>query len=545
MQSASKREQVSHSTYCTIRSDAAAAIPRQPSCPFGIGPDWICGPTGIRDILTDVDVADDSTAGSTSDDVGWTYETTNSVLFTGQTSGITILDPSIVPPTLETQLLTTYGERFDPLLKILDWPNVLSMLRSSPEFASAELEALRTAVLFGGAVTIQPYELDNRDGLLAYLRMVLEARLAEAKILTTPSYMTLQAFVIYLAALRATRANAQQWTLLPIAIRIASSLHIPALLTTEPGDYMRVNLWYSIGMLDLQSSFDRGSQPLLRGQDFPIPAADVGGPDLALTGPLKHFSTMTTSLMTYQAMLCQRELMESTAIALVTGQLQHEWWSAQLRTFRRFEQYVANISVACGGGTSTAIPLQSFTMAVAKESLLTMRLLLYRPLQKLSGQLKPPQPDFDILQSAVNVLESAEFKVQPEYAKWSWYTWVKWYALAIALAELCRTPRPWQDHILQAWNVAAMSYDKYAQLVADTDQGLLWRPIDKLMGRTRQICLAQIPLPPEMHHELTSQQAMLDDNLQEMDWFQWDTFIHDVMAPDVLPDSVDYWEFNT
>ena len=322
-------------------------------------------------------------------------------------------------------------------------------------------------------------------------------------------------------------------------------------------------------MLDLQSSFDRGSQPLLCAQDFPIPPADINGSDPALidltpSSVERRFTSMTTSLLTYQAMLCQRKLIESTSIAASSNQEQSTWWEKQTRILQAFEQYVANISIVCGGGTTTVLSLQSFTMAIGNESMLSMRLLLYRPLQKLPARLRPPQSNFDILQVAVGLLENASFKARPEFVRWSWYSWVKWYALAIVLAELCRATQPWQGAALHAWNTAVSSYDKYAQLVADTEKGLLWQPIARLMEKARKIWTSQThvilsndqvaPLHEQFqctHLDVGSgpktsvtQVPFTSDSFDEMEWMQWDAFVDDIMVPNVL-DEASYWIKNT
>lgn len=61
---------------------------------------------------------------------------------------------------------------------------------------------------------------------------------------------------------------------------------------------------------------------------------------------------------------------------------------------------------------------------------------------------------------------------------------VKWYALAVVLAELCTAQGPLAD---RAWQVAQIIYDDYAKVVADTKKGLLWKPIAKLMRRVRDV----------------------------------------------------------
>jgi hypothetical protein len=90
---------------------------------------------------------------------------------------------------------------------------------------------------------------------------------------------------------------------------------------------------------------------------------------------------------------------------------------------------------------------------------------------------------------ATEVLERSKSKRSWfQFAQWAWYKWVKWFALAVVLAELCKARGSFAD---RAWFVAQQFFDDYATIVADTKSGLLWKPIAKLMQRTRSLRAAQ------------------------------------------------------
>lgn len=56
--------------------------------------------------------------------------------------------------------------------------------------------------------------------------------------------------------------------------------------------------------------------------------------------------------------------------------------------------------------------------------------------------------------------------------------WVQWHALAVALAGLCSIrDTPLAD---EAWDYVNRAYDRHSRRVADTKNGMLWRPIEKL-----------------------------------------------------------------
>jgi hypothetical protein len=114
---------------------------------------------------------------------------------------------------------------------------------------------------------------------------------------------------------------------------------------------------------------------------------------------------------------------------------------------------------------------------------MTAHLLLRRPPYKQEGQFSPPRDGFDILGTATEVLVRDMRLRIPDLAQWAWKSWVKWYALAIVLAELCVRPDGPQSD--KAFAVAHDAYQLYAPRIADSDSGMLWKPIDKLMRRVQ------------------------------------------------------------
>lgn len=156
--------------------------------------------------------------------------------------------------------------------------------------------------------------------------------------------------------------------------------------------------------------------------------------------------------------------------------------------------YVVQLQGQCG---TTPTSIQAFTMTVAQESLVAMRLLFHRPLHKRGkgqeafdlGQIN----NDELLTMATEVLERSQSKRSwAQFAQWAWFKWVKWFALAVVLAELCTARGPSADH---AWTVAQRSYDDYANIVADTNSGLLWKPIARLMQRARSLRAARAAIP--------------------------------------------------
>jgi hypothetical protein len=68
---------------------------------------------------------------------------------------------------------------------------------------------------------------------------------------------------------------------------------------------------------------------------------------------------------------------------------------------------------------------------------------------------------------------------------WAWKNWVQWHALAVVLAEL--TIHPQGERFNWAYSVATKSFEHYARIIADSESGMLWKPIAKLMRRVKRI----------------------------------------------------------
>lgn len=229
-----------------------------------------------------------------------------------------------------------------------------------------------------------------------------------------------------------------------MAMRLANAQRIPSSLASEDASadmQVRRRLWQYIGVLDLQSAFERGSQPLIGSHDLqslPINTNDheLTHQSMPSADRASHhrWTDMTLSTIIYQAGSCQRRL---TELRISVGSNQHDHVAAhreQLETLAGFETHINQLTIVCGLSPSD---IQKFALAVALESLVAMRLLVRRPLHRRGHGIVPIDDDFDVLRTAKEVLERSQMKrTHIEFAPWAWFQWVKWYALAVVLAEL-------------------------------------------------------------------------------------------------------------
>lgn len=349
-----------------------------------------------------------------------------------------------------------------------------------------------------------------------------------------------------------------------MGLRGAQSSHKLSVLDKE----LRRRLWFGIGVLDLQSAFDRGSHALLHSSDladWPANSDDLDIIAHSKTHPVEQDLSTESSFarMTFSAGICHRKLTElgvSAANGTVDAYLARQ---QQLATLADFETVVKKIQSQCG---TNPTKLQAFTVSVAQESLVAMTLLFHRPLHKRGKNQKAYThgqiDNTELLIMATEVLERSQSKRSWfEFAQWAWFKWVKWFALAVVLAELCTAKGSSAD---RAWLVAQQSFDDYANIVADTKSGLLWKPIAKLMQRARKLREAQTatsqdiaPTGDDTHtniqwHDYVFRDLELrpDDQMSalageitsasefatkmdtdvDMTWFHWDLLIEDIEA---------------
>ncbi|KAK5130937.1 hypothetical protein LTR08_001540 [Meristemomyces frigidus] len=231
-----------------------------------------------------------------------------------------------------------------------------------------------------------------------------------------------------------------------------------------------------------------------------------------------RFTDTSFSLMTYYGMTCQHKLAEVDASASAhSSDFDHTAiWDRKVRILAVFEQHVVKLSQA---SPNPETPHQCFTVSCAEQILRVMKLLLRRPIYKIAYVAPPIDDDFDTMAVATELLEHSSGKQsRTELHPWEWYDWVPWFALAIVLAELCSRPRgAATDH---AWSVAEESYLKYAQKVADGDEGLLWKPIARLLRKVKATRASSAPDTTEhpkssvtAPYGYTEQSFVFDDDL--------------------------------
>lgn len=251
-------------------------------------------------------------------------------------------------------------------------------------------------------------------------------------------------------------------------------------------------LWWQICVLDTHAADDRATTPVVGDDSFstklPLRINDV---DLQVNSceelvERQGFTDMTFCLICHEIKETTRQLNYVPMrehIQPENGISQDQWTQridGVINLQRRIEErYLRHLNLAR--------PFHWATRMVADIIIAIMWLMVYRPLQQRPDSSYYSQlADPGILALSIEVLERThQMNTDPAASPYRWLSqsYVQWHALAVTIAELCvKVEGPMVE---RAWAVVMPSFREASQHVADSHEGMLWRPIKKLMNRAQ------------------------------------------------------------
>lgn len=414
--------------------------------------------------------------------------------------------------SLRTILLPIFHARFDSVHKILHWPSFITSLgqlhsNKYDRGIFSSLAVLENAVSFAAVCTIADHESDkllpgDKVDLSTYFRIATEQGLANSGLLHHPDIILLQAFAIYLVSislflvfereanmrlkmvLRTCSSTAATWSLFALAVTVGNQLGLGFEVASNFSAFdleIRKRLWYYMGVLDSHTCLDRGTPPLMTSREFRKPPINCNDEDLApglpMPQPSHQLTEMTFSMITHKAMVNQRKLLGPPK----DGEDERSHWLRKSEMVNSFELRMRTRYSTID--MEHAAPIEKLIKLASDDMAMTAHLLLRRPPYKREDTFVPQEDGFDNLGAATEVFVRDMRLRIPALAQWAWKAWVEWYALAIILAELCSRPHDTQSE--KAFVVAHDAYKSYAPHIADSESGMLWKLISKLMRRVQ------------------------------------------------------------
>ena len=111
-----------------------------------------------------------------------------------------------------------------------------------------------------------------------------------------------------------------------------------------------------------------------------------------------------------------------------------------------------------------------------------------RPIKKHLKANTPRVSGDYILSLSASALEKSQDMMTNNYFRdflWFGRQYTQWHAIAVMAAELCVHRQG--PAVERAWGIMDKSLNYYKETVADSESGMLWRPIEKLIKRAREI----------------------------------------------------------
>lgn len=405
-----------------------------------------------------------------------------------------------ITPQARRSLCEIYLRNVDPVFKLLHRPSLRAFLRDEQPYLDYEPYhhapmTLAYAVYYAAVVTIDDAQCQSLFGLdkktaSASLQAEADAALQRSDFVTTNELTVLQAYVLSLLAARCQDQSRRVWTMSAMALRVGQALCLhmrdPPFEVNPFEQEMRRRCWQCIGLLDFSASLDRASEPMMQSAWLDShPPSNINDEDIwfNMNVPIREppegtFTELTLTLIVASAQSVARMIAYGDFIEMTVKEM-----SLRQQILLGFQRNVTKLLSGCRPESS---PFQLYTKRTAATIYGWLQLGCLRPISR-SRNFTPPTVQGDVLLSlAVDNLA----KVQESYsdqntAQWMWFgsLWVPWHGLAVALAELCVCKDP--EAMAKHWPVLEQVYHRSSLTIADSQHGMLWKPLEKLMHQAR------------------------------------------------------------
>lgn len=276
-----------------------------------------------------------------------------------------------------------------------------------------------------------------------------------------------------------------------MALRIAQALclHIPEPpFQVKPFDReMRRRCWQCIGLLDVVTSLDRASEPMMQNAWLEhAQPSNINDEDMwvGMEGPIEQHPEGTYTDTTHLLVLLESHNVARTIAFGDFSEPNVQCMALRQQVVSDFQKKVCKL-LSGQDPAFSAFQRLSENMALVINGWIQLSCL--RPIKRTRNFVPPPvQGDVLLRLAADNLQMLMEIHLNPEFAPWRWCTalWVPWHALAVALAELCVCKDP--AAMAKYWPIVEKVFHESTYLmISDSQHMMLWRPLKKLMAQAR------------------------------------------------------------
>ncbi|KAH8590728.1 hypothetical protein B0O99DRAFT_300010 [Bisporella sp. PMI_857] len=403
-----------------------------------------------------------------------------------------------LPIEIQQILCQVYLQQVDPVFKVLHWPSLRACLEERKPYLDYDesdpaVQALASAVYYAAASSLTEAQSvsifgSSKQIAVRQCQSQCEAALNHTDLTVTEDLTVLQAFTLFLISTRLHDRSRRVWTLLSIALRIAQALSIHVETPSVPAPpfekEMRRRAWFAICLLDVQSALDQATEAMVPQAWLQVnPPTNINDADLwpGFSGILQDSNSFTD--MSFTLMVCSAQF----AIAYLNMNPRDDpevsKWTIRQARVELFKEKSASLLKRC---TPDLNHFHWYTMQVAEYLRAAMQLVAIRPLRYLPKSGAPPMGPGKVLKLSVDILQKSQALLNdPRGHLWYWFDqiFIEWHALAVAISEICALKE--KDLIQQHWPLVEMALGNFNNLVANSKNVKLWKPIEELITRTR------------------------------------------------------------
>ncbi|KAJ3498005.1 hypothetical protein NLG97_g1463 [Lecanicillium saksenae] len=423
-----------------------------------------------------------------------------------------------------------YKNNFDRVVKVLHVgitePLILAAV-ASVENLDASTEALLFAIYFCAVVStpaercIETFGY-GKDELFSRYTFAAQQAFTKARLLESDEFIVLQAFTIYLTALRFRSSLKPLWTLTALAVRLAQNagLHRDGSAFNLPPfqSEMRRRLWWNIRVIDSRASEDSGYDSAIRLENCttkkPLNVNDADlTPGMDMQPPERTGCTdMVFSVIRFEAAEAS-ERMQVVPMGSYGPCGKLHIANALERKAKCIADYQKRLQQVVFAEASPDNPFYWYTAIVSRVILSKLWLIAYHPYLRLDvcGGISAETREA-LFSKAICIVESQLllYNGAPTQS-WSWLcvTHVQWYAITYILVELCH--RTHGERVEAAWkavkavlrfgtNTTNHSNPQREEFGTNTQLGVLdegeYQPLNKLLATARFARMNAVPRHP-------------------------------------------------
>jgi hypothetical protein len=393
-------------------------------------------------------------------------------------------------PVRMFMLWQTFLDNVYPLVKLFHAPTVQqSILEASSNLdnVAASTEALMFAIYLCAVTSLRNDDCErimgaSRHALLARFSNATQQALINAEILKTSNIVILQAFTLFLLAMREHYESYSTWLLSGLAIRIGQRIGLHRESASRDVSVfeaeMRRRLWWQILILDFRSAQLSGSRVESDGRIFetkrPLNVNDSDLSPRMKELPVEHpgITDMLFCSIRYEIGEFMRQY---RSLKLFDGLGQRTTAAVSLmekdKAINEFEDMLEKKYLRY---TDPSIPLHFLSAGLAKSAVCQMRLLAHHPRQYPDKGASLSQSEKDMIFSTS--LKMVEYdNIGPTTNSVRGYMWhMKIYlqldAFIYVLGELRN--RIEGEQVDHAWQQVRLVFENHPEMVSDTKNSL-------------------------------------------------------------------------